>query len=77
MKKYEIWEGILLLIAALILLPLWLARSGKMQFTASINTLLDYAVYPLVILLGIIFVRRLRRIVTAFRENKNRPGMFS
>lgn len=77
MKKTEIWEGVLLLIAALILLPLWLARSGKVQFPASINTLLDYAVYPLVILLGVIFIRRLRRIIAAFRESKNRPGMFS
>ncbi len=77
MKKADIWEGILLLIAALILLPLWLARSGKVQFPPSINTLLDYAVYPIVILLGVIFVRRLRRILAAFREDKDRPGMFS
>jgi hypothetical protein len=32
--------------------------------------------YPLVIVLAVIFIRRLRRIIRAFRENKNRPGPF-
>ncbi|MDE0086639.1 MAG: hypothetical protein OXU23_13050 [Candidatus Poribacteria bacterium] len=76
MKKTEIWEGVILLLAALLLLPIWLARSGKVQFPPTISTLLDFMLYPLVIVLGVILVRRVRRIIRAMRENKNRPGTF-
>jgi len=76
MKKTEIWEGVVLLLAALLLLPIWLARSGKVQFPPTISTLLDFMLYPLVIVLGVILVRRVRRIISAMRENKNRPGTF-
>ena len=76
MKKHEIWEGVVLLLSALLLLPIWLARSGKVQFPPTIFTILEFLLYPLVIVLGVIFVRRLRRIIRAFRENKNRPGTF-
>lgn len=76
MKKTEIWEGVVLLLSALLLLPIWLARSGKVQFPPTISTLLDFMLYPLVIVLGVILVRRLRRIINAMRENKNRPGTF-
>lgn len=76
MKKHEIWEGITLLLTAIILLPIWLARTGKVQFSPTINTLLEYSLYPLLIVLSVILVRRIRRIVNAFRENKNRPGTF-
>lgn len=77
MRKSEIWEGAILLLAALLLLPLWLARSGRVEFSPTIFKLLDFSVYPLVIVLGVIFVRRMRRIIRALRENKNRPGTFS
>lgn len=77
MKKTETWEGIILLLAALLLLPIWLAQSGKVQFSPAIFTFLEYLRYPLVIVLAAILVRRVRRIVSAMRENKNRPGTFS
>jgi hypothetical protein len=32
--------------------------------------------YPVIIVLGVIFVRRLRRVIRGLRENKNRPGPF-
>lgn len=76
MKKTEIWEGILLLISALLLLPIWLARTGTVQFPPPIFKLLEFLLYPLLIVLAVILVRRIRRIVKAFRENKNRPGTF-
>lgn len=76
MKKSEIWEGIVLLLTALLLLPIWLARSGKVQFPPTISTILEFLMFPLVILLGVILVRRMRRIIRALRENKNRPGTF-
>ena len=76
MKKTEIWEGVTLLLAALLLLPIWLAQSGKVQFSPAIFTFLEYLRYPLVIVLAVILVRRVRRIISAMRENKNRPGTF-
>lgn len=76
MKKYEIWEGVVLLLSALLLLPIWLARSGKVQFSPTIFKLLDFLLYPLLIVLCVIFVRRVRRIIHALRENKNRPRTF-
>lgn len=76
MKKTEIWEGTLLLISALLLLPIWLTRTGTIQFPPLIFTLLEFLLYPLLIVLAVILVRRIRRIVKAFRENKNRPGTF-
>ncbi len=76
MKKSEIWEGVILLLAALLLLPIWLARSGKVQFPPLIFTILEFLLYPLIIVLGVILVRRVHRIINAMRENKNRPGTF-
>lgn len=76
MKKTEIWEGIVLLISALLLLPIWLARTGTVQFPPTINRLLEFLLFPLLIVLAVILIRRIRRIVKAFRENKNRPGTF-
>lgn len=77
MKKSEIWEGVILLLTALLLLPIWLAQTGKVQFPPAIFTFLEYLRYPLILVLAVIFVRRLRRIISALRENKNRPGTFS
>lgn len=77
MKKSEIWEGVVLLLAALLLLPIWLAQTGKVQFPPVIFTFLEYLRIPLIIVLGLILVRRVRRIISAMRENKNRPGTFS
>ncbi len=74
MKKTEIWEGIFLLISAVLLLPIWLARTGTIQFSPPIFKLLDFLLYPLLIVLAVILVRRIRRLVMAFRKNNNRPG---
>ena len=76
MKKSEIWEGVVLLLSALLLLPIWLARSGKVEFPPTISKGLDFLLFPIVIVLGVILVRRLRRIINALRENRNRPGTF-
>ena len=76
MKKAEIWEGVALLLAALLLLPIWLAQSGKVEFPTVILTLLEYLRIPLIIVLGLILVRRVRRVINAMRGNKNRPGTF-
>lgn len=76
MKKTEIWEGTLLLISALLLLPIWLARTGTIQFTPTVSTLLEFLLYPLLIILTVMLVRRIHRIVKAFRQNKNGRGSF-
>ena len=76
MKKTEMWEGVTLLLSALLLLPIWLARSGTVQFPPQISTILEFLLYPLVIVLGVILIRRIRRIIKSMRGNKNRPGTF-
>ena len=77
MKKSEILEGVILLVSALLLLPIWMASSQQMQFPPTLLRVLSFLQYPVIIVLGVIFVRRLRRVIRALRENKNRPGPFS
>ena len=77
MKKHEIWESIVILLTAILLLPFWLSRTDQVQFPPTIASILEILVYPLLIVLVVILLRRLRRIIKAFRENKNRPGTFS
>ena len=76
MKKSEILEGVILLLSAVLLLPIWLASSQQMQFPPTLLKVLRFLQYPVIIVLGVIFVRRLRRIIRALRENKDRPGPF-
>ena len=76
MKKSEILEGAILLISALLLLPIWMASSQQMQLSPTLLKVLSFLQYPVIIVLGVIFVRRLRRVIRALRENKNRPGPF-
>ena len=76
MKKAEMWEGVVLLLAAVLLLPIWLAQSGKVEFPPTIFTILEYLRIPLILVLAVILVRRVRRVINAMRENKNRPGPF-
>jgi hypothetical protein len=76
MKKSEIVEGVILLLSAVLLLLIWAASSEAMQFPPALVKVLSFSQYPLLVLLGVIFVRRLRRVIRAFRENKNRPGPF-
>ena len=76
MKKSDIVEGVILLLSAVLLLPIWMAHSQQIQLSPTLTRFLGFLQYPLGIVLVVIFVRRLRRIVRALRENKNRPGSF-
>ncbi len=76
MKKSEILEGVILLVSVVLLLPIWMASAEKIEFPPTLLKVLSFLQYPIIIVLGVIFVRRLRRIIRAFRENKNRPGPF-
>ncbi len=76
MKKSEIWEGAILLLSAVLLLPIWMASSERIELPVRLLKVLSFLQYPIVIVLGVIFVRRLRRVIHALRENKNRPGPF-
>ena len=76
MKKSEIVEGMILLLSAVLLLLIWAASSQAIQLPPALVKVLSFSQYPLLVLLGVIFVRRLRRVIRAFRENKNRPGPF-
>ena len=77
MKKSEILEGVILLVSAVLLLPIWIASSQQIQLPPTLLKVLSFLQYPVIIVLGVIFVRRLRRVLRALRENKNRPGPFS
>ena len=76
MKKSEILEGVILLLSAVLLLPIWMASAGKIELSPTLLKVLSYLQYPILIVLSVIFVRRMRRVIRAFRENKNRPGPF-
>ena len=76
MKKSEILEGVIILLSAVLLLLIWAASSQAIQFSPTVVRVLSFLQYPLVIVLSVIFIRRLRRVIRAFRENKNRPGPF-
>lgn len=76
MKKSEILEGVILLVSAVLLLPIWMASSQQIQLSPTLLKVLSFLQYPVIIVLGVIFVRRLRRVIRALRENKNRPGPF-
>ncbi len=76
MKKSEILEGVIILLSAVLLLLIWAASSQAIQFPPPVIRVLSFLQYPLVIVLSVIFIRRLRRVIRAFRENKNRPGPF-
>ena len=76
MKKSEILEGVLLLLSAVLLLPIWMASSQQIELPLALLKVLSFLQYPVSIVLSVIFVRRLRRVIRAFRENKNRPGPF-
>ena len=76
MKKSEILEGVILLLSAVLLLPIWMASSQQMQLPPTLLKVLSFLQYPVIIVLSVIFIRRLRRVVRALRENKNRPGLF-
>ena len=76
MKRSEILEGVILLLSAVLLLPIWMASSQQIQLSPKLLKVLSFLQYPVIIVLGVIFVRRLRRVIRAFRENQNKPGPF-
>ena len=76
MKKSEIVEGVILLLSAVLLLPIWMASSQQIQLPPMLLKVLSFLQYPVIIVLSVIFIRRLRRVIRALRENKNRPGPF-
>ncbi len=76
MKKSEILEGVILLLSAVLLLPIWMASSQQIDLPPTLLKVLSFLQYPVIIVLSVIFVRRLRRVIRALRENKNRPGPF-
>ncbi len=76
MKKLEAIEGVIVLLSAILLLPIWMASSDMIQLPPTLVKVLGFLQYPILVVLGIIFIRRLRRVIRAFRENRNRPGPF-
>ena len=76
MKKSEILEGVILLLSALLLLPIWMASSQQIDLPPTLLKVLSFLQYPVIIVLSVIFIRRLRRVIRALREDKNRPGPF-
>ncbi len=76
MKKSEILEGVILLLSAVLLLPIWMASSQQIDLPPTLLKVLSFLQYPVIIVLSVIFIRRLRRVIRALRENKNRPGPF-
>lgn len=77
MKKSEILEGTILLLSAVLLLPIWMAHSQEVQLPPTLVKVSNFLQYPILVVLAVIFVRRLRMVIRAFRENRNRPGPFS
>lgn len=74
MKKPELWESVILLVAAIVLLPIWLFKSDPSLLPESISNLGnlgDILQGVLLVTLVVILIRRVRRVVYALR-NKNR-----
>jgi nitrogen fixation/metabolism regulation signal transduction histidine kinase len=72
MKKSDLLENVILLLSAILLLPIWLVQSKQSQSSEALFVLQGV----LVVVLVVILVRRVRRIVAAMRQNKNRRGPF-
>ena len=77
MKNVDLWENIILLLSAILLIPIWMYASNQHGLSDGTLRLLQILQFVLVVVLVTIFVRRLRRVLTALRENKNRQGPFS
>ena len=74
MKSSDRWENVTLLVSAVALLPIWLAQSKQMPMSDGLSSLLQVLQFVLLIVLVTILIRRIRRVVAAFRENKNRQS---
>ena len=53
MKKSEIWEGAILLLSAVLLLPIWMASSQRIELPVGLLRVLNFLQYPLVVVLGV------------------------
>lgn len=76
MKNSDLWENIILLLSAILLVPIWMYASNQHALSDGTLKLLQVLQFVLVVVLVTILVRRVRRVVTALRENKNRQGPF-
>jgi ABC-type uncharacterized transport system permease subunit len=77
MKNLDLWENIILLLSAILLVPVWMFASNQHTLSDGTLKLLQILQFVLVVVLVAILVRRGRRVITALRENKNRQGPFS
>ena len=77
MKNTDLWESIILLVSAILLVPVWMFKSNPSQLPDGMFKLLQILQVVLVVILVAILVRRVRRVITAMRENKDRQGPFS
>jgi nitrogen fixation/metabolism regulation signal transduction histidine kinase len=77
MKNLDLWENIILLLSAILLIPIWMFASNQQALSDGTLRLLQILQFVLVVVLVAILVRRGRRVITALRENKNRQGPFS
>ena len=76
MKNVDLWENIILLLSAILLVPIWIFASNQHAASGGTLKLLQILQFALVVILVTILVRRVRRVVSALRENKNRQGPF-
>ena len=77
MKNLDLWENIILLLSAILLIPIWMFASNQQALSDGTLRLLQILQFVLIVVLVAILVRRGRRVITALRENKNRQGPFS
>ena len=77
MKNSDLWENIILLLSAVLLVPIWMFASNQRALSDGTLKFLQILQFVLVVVLVTMLVRRVRRIITAMRENKNRQGPFS
>ena len=77
MKNLDLWENIILLLSAILLIPIWMYASNQHALSEVTLRLLQILQFVLLVVLVAILVRRGRRVITALRENKNRQGPFS
>ena len=77
MKNSDLWESIILLLLAILLVPIWMFKSNSSQLSDGTLKLFQILQFVLVVVLVTILVRRLRRVIAGMRENKNRQGPFS
>ena len=76
MKNSDLWENIILLLAAILLVPIWMFASNQHAASGGLLTFLQITQFVLLVVLVTILIRRVRRVITALRENKNRQGPF-